>query len=515
MRRAKLSDGWRRVLENNRYPLRIDSIILKNILGFENGFSLKFSSGLSAICGKNGVGKSTLLNLMYQKLKFNTIDHYKFCTGADVGLTVHNEKSTNLSDKVFYLDPSAECTRIIDYIKNTANFDELLEGVEPSHILNKDEVRLILSKVVGKRYKSIKHYELDSVLEDDSTLPYFEVELFDGTQYPSSQMGLGEHLCIYLFWFANWIEKESILFIEEIENYLSAYSQEGLIDYLAYNLSDRKVWTILTSHSEHILNKVGLEDISIIYSRESISKNVKLNKSREYFRALGLGEKILGAYLVEDYCAHLFLKKLILTLCPAILDSREIVSLRCDSNLEKMIKHFEPDKKIDYDFFTVFDADQSEKIHKLNKYNIPVAALPSKLSLNPEEEIWQHMNLNLKALSEELSCDFSRLDEFFEDNQTSDHHDRFYNIASSLKISYEALISACISVWLKDEENYNLSKFLILSLLLRNDFKSEVEVNMIFRGIGTVDNDLINEFGSSRVRFLFNGMKYIFEKEFI
>lgn len=43
------------------------------------------------------------------------------------------------------------------------------------------------------------------------------------------------------FWFVNWIDSNSILLIDEIENCISVYSQEYLMDYLAY-ISSKKAF---------------------------------------------------------------------------------------------------------------------------------------------------------------------------------------------------------------------------------------------------------------------------------
>lgn len=511
MRDAKVLDGWRRVSNRSKYTLKLDSVILRNLKGFEDEVSINFNSGLSAICGKNGVGKSTLLRLIYEKLKYNKLTSHKFTADSLVETVIINEKKIDISDRVFYLDPSFECSRIINFLTNTSNFDELLEGVEPNFVLNKVDNLKVVSKAIGKQYKEIKIYELESAIEDDTTFPYFDVTLPDGTRYQSEHMGMGEHLCMYIFWFSNWLEKNSILLIEEIENYLSAYSQKTLIDYLAYVLSDRRIWTILTSHSEHILSKIGARNTNILHTRNGKSRCVNSSKSREYLRALGLGEKIIGAYLVEDQCAALFLKYIINLLEPSLLDVREIIGLRCDSNLEKLALHFQPHVKLEYDFFVVFDADQSNKVFTLSPEYIPVTALPSKDLLNPEEELWQTINEQSLEVCRRLGCKPERLADSIDQHGYADHHDRFFLIAKDLKTTYESLVAVIVSVWLQDPTNLYKSKLLIVALKHRNNYASSEEVIKYFNQL-YVDSDILTEKLSiimeEKIRFRFNGVEH-------
>lgn len=49
------------------------------------------------------------------------------------------------------------------------------------------------------------------------------------------------------FWFVNWIDSNSILLIDEIENCISVYSQEYLMDYLAYISSKKHLDIIIYS----------------------------------------------------------------------------------------------------------------------------------------------------------------------------------------------------------------------------------------------------------------------------
>lgn len=468
MRDAKYNDGWRRVNSVERYPLKLTGVVIDNLAGFSSPFNINFNAGLSALCGKNGVGKSTLLKVIFQKLKNNLLEGEKITVNTEVIVEIEGASPGLIEEKLFYLDPSYECARIIKFLLGTENSEELLEGLEVNGILNKEANIKAVSRAIGKPYKKIDVYEVESSLEEDHTFPFFKVELPDGTEYSSTSMGMGEHLCMYLFWYVNWLNKKSILLIEEIENYLSPYSQETLIDYLAYMLSDRKIWTIITSHSEYILNKIGAANTHVLHTRNGQTKNVNSKRQREYLKALGIGEKTKGAFLVEDECAALFLKYIINYLDPSLLDTREIIGLRCDSNLERLIQHFEPHITPEYDFFVIFDADQSSKIFNISNRFIGASALPSSGLLCPDEELWNTLIQFRSGISNTLAIQNDRLEEAIAEHSLADHHDRLKRIASELNITYESLLSGICKQWLTIETNFESAVYLVLAIKFRN-----------------------------------------------
>lgn len=175
--------------------------------------------------------------------------------------------------------------------------------------------------------------------------PYFEVTLPNGSSYTNSDMGMGELACLYVTWFIyHYIEPQSLLFVEEPENFISAYSQLRLMDLIAERSFSQKLWVILSTHSEHILSKVGIENIRILsqYCLESRSAISNPKHVRKYLSALGLSSNILGIYIVEDELARFFLEYILDKSDPDMLTDFPIIQMRCDSNIEKIVKHFEP-----------------------------------------------------------------------------------------------------------------------------------------------------------------------------
>jgi|SRR5262249_19698392 len=63
MRTAKIADYWRAVYAE-RYPIRLDRTEFASVIGIGTG-NIEFAGAITAICGNNGVGKSTLLNAVF------------------------------------------------------------------------------------------------------------------------------------------------------------------------------------------------------------------------------------------------------------------------------------------------------------------------------------------------------------------------------------------------------------------------------------------------------------------
>ena len=513
MREATFSDGWRRINDLTLYPLKIKDIKFSNVTGFGDNFIIDFQSGMTAICGKNGVGKSTLLKIIFQKLK----NHNKTINiNSNSTITVNidnNETIGNCLDlkeeELYYLDPSFECSKIINFIRSEVNFKEFLEGIDSNNVLNKNKTLISVSGCIGKQYKKIEIFEIENALKDDYTFPYFRVTLTDGTEYDSINMGMGEHLCMYILWYMEWINPKSILLLDELENHLSAYSQINLLNHIAYKLSDKKVWTVLTTHSEHILNLVGVNNTRVLYKNRGKTLSVKPKNANRYLRALSLKINKVGVYFVEDKFAKLMLQSIINYYIPDVADTREIITLRCDSNLEKIVKHYEPTPTPFFDLMTVFDADQSDKIETLSKRHISSICLPSKNKESPENEIWNTLINNVNEISDILSVDNNRLDEEISAFEYSDHHDRYYSISKQLNVTFEQLVGAILKYWLNNNSDESL-KF-VIALYVRNEPISVINLNSFAlefsnENISNYINDEIIQLNAKNVFVSFNGV---------
>ncbi|MBW4793331.1 ATP-binding protein [Pseudomonas fluorescens] len=482
MRLAAIDDAWRDVLKIDKYPCRLIDVRVRGVAGFKSEVDLNFKSAITAICGKNGVGKTTLIKFLYSAFIDGNVSaaHSKFA-GTTFDATIYKnhklvapEASAIGGFSAYYLEPSRECTRIIEYLRSTDNVDELLEGVDDNRSFNEQKFKSIIENIVGKSYQSIIFYEIADAMphEYGFPFPYFEVTLPNGSSYTNTDMGMGELSCLYVTWFIyHYIEPQSLLFIEEPENFISAYSQLRLMDLIADRSFSQKLWVILSTHSEHILSKVGIENIRILsqYCLESRSAISNPKHVRKYLSALGLSSNILGIYIVEDELARFFLEYILDKSDPDMLTDFPIIQMRCDSNIEKIVKHFEPTPNPPFEILAVLDADQSAIIKPLSGKHIYVTALPSARKLTPELELWSVLDLNLDEIAQFLDIGAERLKDAVEEVRHGDHHDRYAKISNVCRKSKRDLVDAILRKWYQLPENEALAKKFYLAIKLRKE----------------------------------------------
>lgn len=482
MRAAAVSDAWRNVQKLDKYPNRLLSFRAMDVAGFKSEVELSFNSAVTAVCGKNGVGKTTLIKYIFSAFNDGMIGDKsaRFQSAAfEAEWLVQGAKITtrdNIPNSLmaFYLEPSRECTRIIEYLRGTSNSDELLEGLDANTSFNEQSTKKGIEGLIGKSYKSLNFYEVSDAMPHELgyPFPYFVVELHNGSIYSNIEMGMGEFACLYVVWFfSKFIESRSFLFIEEPENFISAYSQLKLMDFIATQSYSQKVWIMLSTHSEHILSKVGIENICVISQHLSEGRSALSNPKhiRKYLSALGLSKGATGIFIVEDELARFFLEYILDKYDSDILNDYSVIQMRCDSNIEKLVKHFEPTPSPDYEIIAVLDADQSSQVPALSGKHIYITALPSSSSLTPELELWPVLLAEIASVAEILDVDEVRLRESVDDQAHADHHDRFNVIATALRKNKRDIVYAVMRIWYSDQNNQLLVKKFCLALLGRRN----------------------------------------------
>ncbi len=69
MRQAKFNDGWRKTQDLSNYNCQLRRVTINEVKGISDKFCLELNNGISVLCGKNGVGKSTILKSIYSYIK--------------------------------------------------------------------------------------------------------------------------------------------------------------------------------------------------------------------------------------------------------------------------------------------------------------------------------------------------------------------------------------------------------------------------------------------------------------
>jgi len=476
MRLAKFNDGWRRTRDLSNYNCQLRKVSINKVDGISDDFSLELNNGISVICGKNGVGKSTILKSIYSSIKKYNAFRSRLNT-EDVKLSIfrHNSEVDNIEDIIVnYLEPSVECNKVISFLNCSENIGDFIEGLEPNGVLGKKENIDIIGNIIGRVYSNIEIYEVEGALADDYTFPFIKVSLPNGGEYTCLDMGAGEYLCMYIFWFINWIESNSILLIDEIENCISVYSQEYLMDYLAHTSANKGIWILLSSHSESILNKIGIENARLIYNTRKMGIGVASPKhERKYFAELGIKSRKKGVFIVEDKFAFFFLRSILNRIASDIAHDYHIVSFKDgESDIEEVVKHFNPNKDVPFRFLAVFDADMHEKISRLVGKTVSVISLPSINGVNPEAELWGVFPKKINDVAKSIGIDPDDLFQYYKRCDPLDHHDRFMRLAEYVNVSEEVLFNNMYSIWHSENEQI-VNKFIFALFIVINRLGTE------------------------------------------
>ncbi|MER0046996.1 AAA family ATPase [Pectobacterium odoriferum] len=525
MRNAKVNDTWRHVNEIDKYGTRINSVEITGLSGFEN-IKIDLRSAITAICGKNGVGKTTILKLIYQAIKkpkeplsitrFGSYDFHVDISHDKNNILINKEVDSSITN-IYYLEPSQECSKILEYLHKTKNIDEMIEGEGENISFNEERTKSQIEHILGKKYKRVVFREIADAIESDYVFPYFEIELENGVVYSNTSMGMGEFAVFYILWFIRSCERNSIIFIEEPENFISANTQKYLMDKIAEQSNSNKLWIMLSTHSEHILSRISIDNTKVLQKRVSDITHLIEPKHREkYLTALGLTPQLDGIIFVEDIFSASFTNYLLSTLAPAFLKSYKILPIRCDSNIEKIASHYEPLRKSPINYIGIFDADQKDKVSRYLDKEIYISALPGKNPSPPEILVWETLVDNVSNIAIALEVDQDSLQEAIVDNNTVNYHDRYLNVSKQMSVPIDALLQSIFSAWMKNQENKKLAELFVFSII--NHDKSHISI-MEFHSEGgikvVVDNEEVhiaeNDIIYDNKKPLVNGMTLSFQ----
>ena len=231
---SKCSKKW----DHKAYPLK--RISLENIFNWRSSF-IGLLSPISIITGKNGAGKSTFINALKQAYNLQ-------CESQEFGLLAHlsdykikleNQKSKelvivnkNIVKNEFCLPSLHDLTfnsKVYTYFKNCSgndmiNYRKTLEQYDPIPL--SQDLILIMKDILGKNIVFAEKI-LD---EENDDLQYYRLKLSDGISYDSYTMGSGEFYINQFLWALKDLRAESIVVIEELENYLHSEARKKLLN---------------------------------------------------------------------------------------------------------------------------------------------------------------------------------------------------------------------------------------------------------------------------------------------
>ncbi|MED3056085.1 AAA family ATPase [Bacillus thuringiensis] len=465
MRTATVDDYWRRTYKRE-YQIKVSDMEYLNLRGLGDG-KIDFNGGITAICGANGVGKTTLLNALVELVKTDgtlspnssalKLGHVTLSGTLNISKGKDNKiqqtlmyeggqvvKDDDLDYEMVWLDLSAQGPLMVGRFSEMTNLDELLDSLEPI-VFNKDELRE-LSYIVGKEYKSCSIFELEL---DDREIPYFRVDTGDIT-YGTELMGLGEISILYILWNMKRISNKSIMVIDEPETYLAHRSQIGILDVMARYSSEKSIWMIVSTHSFGILNRIPPDHIKLL---TRVGDNVRItthNNESIYLNALGMPKQKAGVIFVEDRVAREFIRLWIGKFAPHFLQKYLIKDVGSASEIRCTLQFPLLEEWIN--IIGVFDGDQRNQITEKDKskFNWPCTFLPSNEP--PEKILKDATRNNVEGLARILQKDINELHIILGSLEGKDHHDWIIDLHKELGLGFDALMKALFELYVIDNE---------------------------------------------------------------
>lgn len=459
MRMAKAADHWRHVYEKP-FKIKINKVGFSNLKGFGSG-SIDFEGGITAICGGNGVGKTTLLNAISSVLTCERAVHDKSIRnklsgssliGEFVNGTTKFTRSVNLTyDSIdaepetvglesVWIDSAYFAPQLVSIFSEMSNLDEMLDAEEP--IEATEEELEFLSYTVGKEYESCETYELE--LENYGVLPFFKV-VSEGIGYASQDMGLGELAVHFILWQLHRASKNSIVLMDEPETYLAVRSQESLLDVVAKISNEKKLWTILTTHSPSILKSIPVKHIRLLTRVGDTTQIVAPLDQYDYFLTLGITTQKSGVIFVEDRAAREYAKCWLGRFSSSLLHQFEIVDVQSKENILHQLSDF-PNIGRWFKVFGLFDGDQRGEIDK--KFNWCYSFLPG--SDPPELQLKKVAKQNRKKLAALTGRGLNRINIALANLDGKNYHDWLIEFPEHIGIGYDQLISYLFDLSMAD-----------------------------------------------------------------
>lgn len=469
MRRARFDDNWRHTLRR-QYAVRLESVKFQRLLCIADG-ELAIPTGICAIVGGNGVGKSALLaaiselladpdlhlgvghkaRLRNSQLEGIAIDHAgrKNLTVQESADGVRSLGEPKFESEFYWLEPSYLVNLTHKQVNEDANFSELLDPLSPYN-LNADELEAVWY-LLGKKIDSCMIYEVTEYGGLDP-FPYFIAEA-GGRRYGSESMGYGELSLLFVMWKLRTIERDSVLVLEEPEAHVSPRSQRALMDILAKSCDEKGLSIILTTHSPAIIANLPQEKIVLISKGANGRTCATVGPSKILVREL-LGESALkrALILVEDRAAVQFAVSLLEQTSVDILSQVEVVDAGSAAKIDSVLLNLPKSKQNSLKVIGVYDGDMRARVNS-KLFNWAHFFLPGERS--PEELLrngFLSRGDGCDLLANELRRDHATVEAALDVVDGMDSHDWFTQLPLSLNCEHAALMGALVRIWILDNQ---------------------------------------------------------------
>jgi predicted ATPase len=384
MKAARAGDVWQKFLRRTGAQVTLESLTATNVRGLGT-LTLTFGRPITAICGENGAGKTTVLKSLFaallpevaqqRRIIVRPSDPAQDCQvsasvtfrgplAGEAGVrTVSDphELSQYLAvagdfPNVEYIDGALASQRIKYIIFNDQDFASALEGLPET--VDNAEVLAIRKEITGRGYDEFISYEMDDY-NDEPVFPYFKVRV-GNVAYGSEDMGQGELCANYLLWSLMRTKTRSILLVEEPEAHLPPRAQIALMNNLAQIALDKKLSVVLSTHSAHTLAPIPNGSI-VLLARLGVNLIHRADPSTSIlFESLSIDVGKLKLLLTEDHSAAALLITCMLECDEELLTRCDIGWVGGESNIDGVLARF-PNHLRKATVIGIYDGDQRGK----------------------------------------------------------------------------------------------------------------------------------------------------------
>ena len=479
MRLARINDYKRRIQERAAdWSLQLKRFSVQDVPSVGTA-EVALATPFVILSGPNGVGKTTLLRALWAAASCQDVQptpggKIKLTTGTAAldfnwkgdALTSEvafaNGKASGgaeLPVPVIHLDTSVDPLRYQEFYCSFETTEELLNGVGG----NKVEARSLadVNYIAKRDYTDLTVYEIEG---QGRATPFFEVSL-GADRYDSRTMGAGELSILHTWWNVEQAPQDALVLIEEPETFLSPASQLGLSHFLLAATVEKKLVTVVTSHSPQIVDSVSDRHRFFVYRQGASVRFATQPTSPALLKTIGILPKVDTIMMVEDKAAEVFLSSLLEKYDPQLRRRVEIKNQQGDGNivavLDKVGNLFKS-----VPIIGVFDGDLRGKVKKtVEAFS---AYLPGTQAI---EIIFRDMIVaDIAGASDALSR--PKLGEALFQLEGADHHDWYRGLCDNLSLTEEQLFLPLFNMWIARDENAAEAE------------KSVAEINLALRGAG-------------------------------
>ncbi len=464
MRSAETAERWKDLRKSTRREFSVVELSYSGIPGLEAGV-LRIESPISAICGLNGVSKTTLLRALRASLDWESVKAEKFIEArlrqAQLSLTVNyrgERRRANLDIRngiynseippdanFLHIDAPDQAVKFQTFFgSNTSTLDDL---IEPGAMRALDDAsRSLVNYICKKDYSTVSIGEI--ILADAEPIIFCRV-IENDHHYDSITMSLGEISLFNIFWKVSQAPKGSLIIIEEPESFIAPSSQAALMDYLVSISVGRKLSLIVASHSPTIVSPLHSNEVSFFARMPGGAALVAADQFDRMRHLVGLQYPRKRVIFVEDRAARAFVKLLISKLDYKLSLEVYVSSVGGEAHIKNLLQTISADTNDIY-FVGLFDGDMRGAI-EIDNPRWPIRFLPGNNSI--EAQFRSVICGNVEAGAQALKIRDDELSLILASLEGADDHDWFEDLGKRLGWTYDQVMMRLFDVWFQVPEN--------------------------------------------------------------